>query len=558
MSRLHFRPRRRARTSSRPHVEAMEGRVLLATIVVTGTGDTIADDGIVTLREAITAANTNAASGDAPAGDTGLDAIAFNIPGVGVQAITVQSQLPTITDPVTIDGYTQHGASANTLATGSDAVLRIEVDGPGSGGDITGLTVDAGDSTLRGLVIDRFTIGIIADSDRNVIAGNYIGVDAEGNEGPGNVMFYGIEVHSGANNIVGGTSAAARNVVSGSIYQNITVAGNNTADGVPVPSAPSATLIQGNFIGANAAGTGRVDVAGQRQGAGVFLSSNTGTIIGGSSALARNVISGNTNGIYVDSNTSNLTIQGNYIGVDATGSVALGNSLSGIAGSSPAGPRDTLMIGGTAAGTGNVISGNGCKGVFVNSYNLVFQGNFVGTNAAGTAVIGNASTGVEIGGGDSQYGPNNVLIGGSSVAARNVIAGNSGGGILLGGNGDGTRLVQGNFIGTLADGTTPAGNLGFGVESPTQVTIGGAAAGSGNVIANNLGGGVLVGGPNSLFVTGVSILGNSIYSNALAEIALGYQNFIPYSNDDGDIDVGPNDYQRCHIHTRRSRRSRRG
>jgi hypothetical protein len=155
---LTFRPRRRARTSSRPHLEAMEGRVLLATIVVTGTGDTIADDGIVTLREAITAANTNAASGDAPAGNTGLDAIAFNIPGVGVQAITVQSQLPTITDPVTIDGYTQHGASANTLATGSDAVLRIEVDGPGSGGDITGLTVDAGDSTLRGLVIDRFTI----------------------------------------------------------------------------------------------------------------------------------------------------------------------------------------------------------------------------------------------------------------------------------------------------------------------------------------------------------------------------------------------------------------
>ena len=145
----------------------MEGRLLLATIVVTGTGDTIADDGIVTLREAITAANTNAASGDAAAGDDGLDTIAFDIPGDDVQTITVQSQLPTITDPVTIDGYTQHGASANTLETGNDAVLRIEVVGPGSGGNINGFTFAAGDSTLRGLVLNRFTNGIIADSDRN-------------------------------------------------------------------------------------------------------------------------------------------------------------------------------------------------------------------------------------------------------------------------------------------------------------------------------------------------------------------------------------------------------
>jgi hypothetical protein len=88
MSRLDSRPRRRARTSSRPHVQAMEGRQLLATIVVTGTCDAIADDGIVTLREAITAANTNAATGDAAAGEPGLDTIAFDIPGAGVKTIT--------------------------------------------------------------------------------------------------------------------------------------------------------------------------------------------------------------------------------------------------------------------------------------------------------------------------------------------------------------------------------------------------------------------------------------------------------------------------------------
>ena len=519
----------------------MEARELLATIVVTGTGDTIANDGIVTLREAITAANTNAVSGDATAGDAGHDTIAFDIPGDGVQTITVQSPLPSVTDPVTIDGYTQHGASANTLATGNDAVLRIEVDGPGSGGDITGFTLDAGDSELRGLVLNQFTVGIIADSNRNVIAGNFIGVDAEGVEGPGNVMYYGIEVFSGAGNVVGGTSAAARNVVSGSIDQNITVAGLNTVDGTPVASAPSATLIQGNYIGTNAAGTGRVDVAGQPQRDGIFLRSNDGTIIGGSSAPARNVISGNTNGIYALDFTTNLTIQGNYIGVDATGSVALGNSQDGINAVDARVPGDTLLIGGTTAGTGNVISGNGYEGVYASSHNLEFQGNFVGTNASGTAVIGNTATAVEITGGDSQLGPNNALIGGTSAAARNVIAGNSAGGILIESLGDGTRLVQGNFIGTLADGTTPAGNLGFGIVSTTRATIGGAEAGAGNVIANNSGGGVSVGDSDVPFPTGVSILGNSVYNNAVVEIAL-LQPFT-YPNDPGDGDVGANNYQ---------------
>src|SRR5258705_10650788 len=99
------------------------------TITVTGTGDTIAVDGIVTLREAITAANTNAPSGDAPAGNPGLDIIAFNISGGGVKTISPSSALPTITEPITIDGYTQPGASANTLAVGTNAVLLIELSG---------------------------------------------------------------------------------------------------------------------------------------------------------------------------------------------------------------------------------------------------------------------------------------------------------------------------------------------------------------------------------------------------------------------------------------------
>src|SRR5437588_2872082 len=107
--------RRRARTSPRLWVEPLEARQLLATITVTGTGDTIANDGIVTLREAITAANTNAASGDAPAGNAGLDTIAFNIPGAGPHTISLTSALPDITDAVLINGQTEPGFAGTPL-----------------------------------------------------------------------------------------------------------------------------------------------------------------------------------------------------------------------------------------------------------------------------------------------------------------------------------------------------------------------------------------------------------------------------------------------------------
>src|SRR5215469_2489310 len=116
--RADARGRRRFR---RPAVEALEERSLLATITVTGTGDTIANDGVVTLREAITAANTNAdPSGDTTPGDPGLDTIAFHIPGAGVHTIHLTSNLPTITDPVVIDGYTQPGSAPNTLPDGDN------------------------------------------------------------------------------------------------------------------------------------------------------------------------------------------------------------------------------------------------------------------------------------------------------------------------------------------------------------------------------------------------------------------------------------------------------
>src|SRR3954451_22563372 len=168
----------------RPNVEALEQRSLLATITVTGTGDTIAKDGVVTLREAITAANTNAdPSGDTTPGDPGLDTIAFNIPGTGVRTINLTSTLPTITDPVVIDGYTQPGSAPNTLPDGDNAVPLIEL----NRGNLTinGLTITAGDSTVRGLVTNRNLFEAaaaieISSKGGNRIEGNFIGPDATG------------------------------------------------------------------------------------------------------------------------------------------------------------------------------------------------------------------------------------------------------------------------------------------------------------------------------------------------------------------------------------------
>ena len=124
----------------------MERRVLLAqTFTVTNTLD---DGSTGSLRWAINSANADIG--------LGVDTIAFDIPGPGVHTIAVGSPLPAVGRPVAIDGYTQPGSSPNNLAVGDDAVLKIELDGSAAGADATGLTLQASDSVVRGLVINRF------------------------------------------------------------------------------------------------------------------------------------------------------------------------------------------------------------------------------------------------------------------------------------------------------------------------------------------------------------------------------------------------------------------
>ena len=190
----------------------------------------------------------------------------------------------------------------------------------------------------------------------------------------------GVSISSSGNQ-VGGDTAAAMNIII-----------DNGQDGVAIVaaaigSAPTANLVQGNYIG--------TDLGTDRYGNGldgVFLSGASGNTIGGTTSGAANVISGNLAGVVIQLGGDNLLV-GNTIGTTAGGSNALDNTLDGITiGRSPGN-----TIGGTAAGAANVIAGNGQAGVDLTgaaTTATVIIGNFIGTNPLGSDSLGNGSDGV--------------------------------------------------------------------------------------------------------------------------------------------------------------------
>lgn len=258
---------------------------LAITITVTNPGDTIALADGVTLREAITAANTNAISGDAPAGSPGVDTIAFAIPGAGVQTIMPATPLPQIIEPLIIDGYTQPLATANTLATGTNANLLIEIDGSAAGVGAIGLdlVMGADNSTIRGLIINNFaTAGISVGGaiGSNTIVGNFIGINAMGNAAAPNGA--GIILNN-ANNVVGTMALADRNLISGN-------SGMGTGGIVITSAAATGNTIANNLIGTDRTGTMAVP---NLNGISIALASSN--VIGGFLAGQGNLIAFNTN-----------------------------------------------------------------------------------------------------------------------------------------------------------------------------------------------------------------------------------------------------------------------
>ncbi|MFM9912173.1 MAG: cadherin domain-containing protein [Methylophilaceae bacterium] len=389
-------------------------------------------DGKISLREAITAANNT----------SGTDTINFSI-GTGVQTITVTSTL-TINSAIIIDGTTQSGYVAGST-------LTIILDG--NGGNYDGLTLNSNSdgSTIKGLVIRDFGgdgIQIAAGSDNNTIIGNFIGGmtntgTASGTDDNGGS---GINV-VGANNTIGGTTVAERNVISANTSRGIYIVGA-TATG---------NTVKGNYIGLTAAGT--ATLGNGSNGVRIETSADLNTV-GGNTAAERNVISGNNNdGIRVRTN-SNL-IQGNYIGTDFTGTVDLGNTQAGI----------EIDNGGSSNSvTDNLISGNNASGIELgnsggDSPSNTITFNLIGTKADGISALGNTLNGLDIGNGgtanDSFINDNTIAFnGGDGISlvsstgifiSQNSIFSNTGLGIDLTNNG-----VTANDAG---DGDTGANNL---------------------------------------------------------------------------------------------------
>src|SRR5215831_15299245 len=266
-----------------------------------------ADTGPNSLRQAILDANLT----------TGAT-IAFAIPSTDpncnstthVCTITPQTVLPAITSTVTIDGYTQPGTSANTLVAGDNAVIRIVINGAiveGTQNLLSGLQIAASNCIVRGLDINTFyTQILISSGSGNIIAGNFLGTDASGTTvpGSGNEGGIGVNVQS-PNNTIGGTTAAARNLIG--------ARGNGIEIGGPGTGA-TGTLIQGNLIGTNRAGTAGLGVGNT----GIHDNGVNLVTIGGVVSGARNVIAQNSAGDGISLNGSNCKIQGNFVGTDVT------------------------------------------------------------------------------------------------------------------------------------------------------------------------------------------------------------------------------------------------
>lgn len=390
--------------------EIFVDNVAIQSLHVTNTNDS----GAGSLRQAILDANAN----------SGHDLIQFDIPGSGPHTIELLSALPGITEPVTIDGYTQPGANPNTLDVGNDAVILIELDGNNTT-DVHGLEVSASNTTISGLAINRLErSAIFLASGKNIhIAGNFLGTDTGGTIPRGNSR--GITVRS-AQTKIGGTDPSSRNLISG-----------NTNGGIHIIFEATGTKVLGNYIGTDRTGN---DTIGNQSVGIEIRGGTTNHTIGGSVSGSGNVISGNlVNGIHIlGPGTTGNEVIGNLIGTNASGADGVPNHW-GITIENAA----NNTIGGTTPGSRNIISGNYDNGIVIfggNATGNVISGNYIGTDVTGEEQLGNGQRGVLI-----ENAPGNV-IGGITEGAGNVIAHNGATGVNVVGEDAVSNAILSNSI----------------------------------------------------------------------------------------------------------------
>ena len=390
--------------------------------------------------------------------------------GSGTQDTTVVGNLigtnPTGTTaiPNGVDGVEINDAFNNTIGGGADDPSNIISGNTGDGVEITG-----------------------TGATGNVVAGDFIGTDFSGTLAVANNVD-GIAIDTGASgNTIGGTTTAACNIISGNLDAGVLIDDSND------------NVVEGDYVGTDM--TGKAALANGADGSGGILvqDSASANTIGGLTATpgtgAGNLISGNVGaGVVVGGAGPNNLVAGNLIGTDVTGSVALGNdyaygSLNGGTGVQAVFSPDTIV---GEPGGGNVIGGNGLGTVNSAEVNLYYstgssvQSNYIGTDATGTVALSTTTYyGVALSYGSYTVGGLTPVPG---TGLGNVISGNGIYGITFRGYDAGDTLaIEGNIVGADPTGELAVPNFdgGIGLYGVSLVTIGGTAAGAGNLISGN-------------------------------------------------------------------------
>lgn len=443
------------------------------------------------------------------------DTVAFNISGSAPFTIAINFNiLPNIVEPIIIDGRTQPEYTTNhtpVIEIVNDYIQYsdgIKLYNNSSGSELYGLCI-VNFAKMTSFPYN-FGRGIISSTANHIIQSNYIGLRADGTTIGAN-KGGGLSLLNLGGHLVGGAEPYQGNVISGNLYFGLNIAGSE------VNSYQSFNnIIQGNLFGTDATGT-----LNRGNTFNVQIVDSYNNILGGNTAAARNIISGaksateNTvgTGIAIEGPASyGNKIIGNYIGTDITGTQSIPNVRGGVLVLFGA---HNNAIGTDGNGEGNVISGNGQYGVYLqgNTEDPVvsnsIKGNYIGVDVTGNAALPN-SAGVMMLTGEN----NNNSIGGSTATSKNVISGNTTVGIAIA-SGNNNQII-GNYIGTNALGTIAVpNNYGINIEDGNN-TIGGNAAGSRNIISGNTTG-IYIGQSAS---SGSIVIGNYIGLNASGNAAL--------------------------------------
>ncbi len=432
-----------------------------------------------TLRAALQTANAGA----------GGDIIVFDIPGAETPVIEVGSALPSLNEPVCIDGTTQPGSE------------RVVIKGEGAAPGTDGLTLTGGNSTLRGVAVAGFRgyQVVLQAGDDNLIEGCYIGT-VWGTTDPLGLPDDGIHITGGsARNVIGGVDPSSANVIA-----------DHWGDGIEIDGADSIdNRILNNYIGTDAADA----VVLGNQGHGVRISASSGNLIQGnviSNNGERSVTAcGGVGGISISgSEATDNVVRDNRIGTNGAGDGCLANQAAAV----------RIEEGIRTQVSENVISCNLGAGVCIErgAENAVFA-NFIGTNAAGDAALGNDVGVFLMDGQDNVIGAESDP---SDLQSGNLIAGNGSSGVRIVGRAATGNRVFGNYIGTDVTGAAALGNLADGISISDASgnwigTVGSQEAG--NLIAGNSGDGISIFGKKA---TGNRVRDNIVGLNASADTSL--------------------------------------